>query len=141
VLLGQDGTDQADQGVAVGEDPDNVGPAPNFSVQALVECLADEEARARRRERDRARRAEQDLELRARTAEAIRRIFPGCPAGRAEAIACHATVRGSGRVGRTAAGRAMEPEAITLAVIASVRHHDTAYDELLMAGVERNEAR
>ena len=104
-------------------------------------CLADEEARARRRERDRARRSEHDIELQARTAEEIRRIFSGCPAGRAEAIARRARVRGSGRIGRTAPGRALDPEAITLAVIASVRHHDTAYDELLMAGVDRNEAR
>jgi len=110
-------------------------------ADAERQCLADKEARARRRERDRVRRAEQDLELQARTAEEIRRIFPCCPAGRAEAIARHATVRGSGRMGRTAAGRALDPEAITLAVIASVRHHDTAYEELLMAGVERNEAR
>jgi hypothetical protein len=28
-----------------------------------------------------------------------------------------------------------------LAVVASVRHEDTAYDELLMSGVERAEAR
>jgi len=110
-------------------------------ADAERQCLADEEARARRRERDRVRRAEQDLELQSRTAEEIRRIFPGCPAERAEAIARHATVRGSGRIGRTAAGRATDPEAITLAAIAWVRHHDTAYDELLMAGVERNEAR
>jgi len=104
-------------------------------------CLADEDARARRRERDRTRRAEQDLDLQARTAEEIRRIFPGCPAARAEEIARHATARGSGRIGRTAAGRALDPEAITLAVIASVRHHDTAYEDLLMAGVERTDAR
>jgi hypothetical protein len=104
-------------------------------------CLADEEARARRRDRDRVRRAEQDLELQARMTEGIRRIFPGCPASRAEAIARHASLRGSGRMGRTAAGRALDSEAITLVVIASIRHHDTAYEELLMAGVERGEAR
>jgi len=110
-------------------------------ADAERQCLADEESRARRRERDRVRRAEQDLELQARTVEGIRRIFPGCPVERAEAIARHATVRGSGRIGRTAPGRALDPEAITLAVTASVRHHDTAYNELLMAGVDRNEAR
>lgn len=110
-------------------------------ADAERQCLADEEARARRRERERGQRADQDLELQARAAEEILRIFPGCPAGRAEEIARHATVRGSGRVGRTAAGRALDPEAITLAVVASVRHHDTAYDELLMAGVDRSEAR
>ena len=109
--------------------------------RAEAQCLADEEARARRRERDRQRRADQDLVFQARLAEAVVRRFPGCPAGRAEAIARHAAVRGSGRVGRTAAGRALDEEAITLAVIASVRHQDTGYDELLMAGVPRGEAR
>lgn len=104
-------------------------------------CLADEEARERRRERDRVRRAEQDLELEARMAEEIRRVFPRCPTERAAAIAHHASLRGSGRIGRSAAGRALDPEALTLAVIASSRHHDTAYEDLLMSGVERQEAR
>jgi hypothetical protein len=109
--------------------------------QAEVQCLADEDARARRRERDRQRRANQDVAFQARLAEAVGRLFPGCPAGRAEAIAQHAVVRGSGRVGRSAAGRALDDQAVMLAVIASVRHQDTGYDELLMAGVPRGEAR
>jgi hypothetical protein len=109
--------------------------------QAEAQCLADEEARRRRRERDRERRASQDVAFEARLAEAVARLFPGCPAGRAEAIARHAAVRGSGRVGRSAAGRALDEQAVTLAVVASVRHEDTGYDELLMAGVPREEAR
>jgi len=109
--------------------------------QAEAACLADEDARARRRERDRQRRAGQDVAFEARLAEAVVRLFPGCPAGRAEAIARHAGLRGSGRVGRSAAGRALDEQAVTLAVVASVRHQGTAYDELLMAGVPRGEAR
>jgi hypothetical protein len=105
------------------------------------ECLADEEARARRRERDAEQRASGDLELQARMAEEIVRLFPGCPAERAQLIARHVSVRGSGRVGRSAAGRALEPEALELAVAAAVRHEDTRYDELLMSGVEREVAR
>jgi hypothetical protein len=73
--------------------------------------------------------------------EEILRLFPGCPAIRARAIAGHTAVRGSGRVGRSAAGRALDPEAITLAVWASVRHEDTRYDEYLMSGMDRSEAR
>ena len=57
------------------------------------------------------------------------------------AIASHAGVRGSGRVGRSAAGRALDEQAITLAVRASIRHEDTGYDDLLMTGVSRDEAR
>jgi hypothetical protein len=108
---------------------------------AELQCLGDEEARARRRERDRERRAQQDENLVERMAVEIRRLFPGCPATRAEAIATHAAVRGSGRVGRSAAGRALDPDALTLAVVASVRHDDTGYDGLLMAGVPRIDAR
>jgi hypothetical protein len=105
------------------------------------QCLADEEARRRRRERDATRRADEDLELQARFAAEVARLFPGCPRERADAIARHAALRGSGRVGRTAAGRAAEPQAVELAVIASIRHNDTDYDDLLMSGVDRAEAR
>ncbi|MGH2743868.1 MAG: DUF2293 domain-containing protein, partial [Thermoleophilaceae bacterium] len=44
-------------------------------------------------------------------------------------------------VGRTAPGRALDREAVALAVAASVRHRDTRYDELLMSGASRAEAR
>ena len=63
------------------------------------------------------------------------------PTGASEAIAGHACTRRSGRVGTSAAGRALHPEAVRAAVVASVRHVDTSYDELLMAGVPRAEAR
>lgn len=110
-------------------------------ARAEASCLADEEVRLRRRERDRARREQQDVELARGMAEVILRRFPGCPAERAEAIATHTAVRGSGRVGRSAAGRALEEEVVARAVVASVRHEDTGYDELLMTGVTRDEAR
>ncbi len=109
--------------------------------QAESECLADAEARARRRERERPRRAEQDLAFQAEMAAEIRRLFPGCPRARAEEIARHAGARGSGRVGRSAAARALDHGAIGLAVAASVRHRDTGYDQLLMSGRDRGEAR
>ncbi len=104
-------------------------------------CLADSEARARRRERDRRRRAAEDTRFTAAFAAEIVRLFPGCPADRAVAIATHASVRGSGRVGRTAAGRALDELAVSVAVRAAVRHTDTEYDALLMAGVPRFAAR
>jgi hypothetical protein len=109
--------------------------------QAERQCLADEEIRMRRRERDRERRAVEDLELAANMASKIRRLFPGCPALRAEAIARHTSLRGSGRVGRSAAGRSLDEEAVALAVMASVRHEDTNYDSLLMSGIAREDAR
>ncbi|WP_158882555.1 DUF2293 domain-containing protein [Amycolatopsis anabasis] len=109
--------------------------------RAEGQCLADADVRERRRERDAVRRAAQDVEFAADLAAAIVRQFPGCPADRARAIAEHAATRGSGRVGRSAAGRALDENAIRLAVIASVRHLDTNYDELLMSGVAREDAR
>jgi hypothetical protein len=74
-------------------------------------------------------------------ATAITSLYPGCPPERANAIARHASTRGSGRVGRSASGRALEQHAIDLAVTASVRHQDTPYDQLLMSGIDRNDAR
>lgn len=97
--------------------------------------------RAASRDCDRSRRAAMDEEFRDRFADAIREQFPGCPPARAAAIASHAALRGSGRVGRSAAGRDLTPDAIRLAVTASVRHVDTEYDDLLMVGLERDEAR
>jgi hypothetical protein len=105
------------------------------------QCLSDEDARRRRRERDRLRREAEDADFHVRVAAEIVRLFPGCPQRRAEQIARHTGQRGSGRVGRTAAGRELDDSAITLGVVASVRHEDTDYDQLLMAGAPRIEAR
>ncbi|WP_153409176.1 DUF2293 domain-containing protein [Nocardia macrotermitis] len=110
-------------------------------ARAEEQCLADEDARARRRERDTVRRAAQDVEFQAKMAVEIQRLFPHCPPERATEIADHAAVRGSGRVGRSAAAKVLAAEAVTLAVIASIRHLDTDYDRLLMEGVPRKQAR
>ena len=40
VLLGQDGADEADQGVPAGEDPDHVGAAADFPVQPFLRVVA-----------------------------------------------------------------------------------------------------
>ncbi len=114
---------------------------PAAIERATQECLSDADVRARRREREQSRRGDQDVSFRGEFAAAIREQFPGCPVGRAEAIALHAATRGSGRVGRSAAGRALDRDAVRLAVVASVRHVDTDYDALLMSGVDRESAR
>jgi hypothetical protein len=90
---------------------------------------------------DEARRREQDRELVARMTQTILELFPSCPPEEARAIAAHTAARGSGRVGRTSAGRALEPEALTAAVVAAIRHNHTRYDQLLMRGWNRNDAR
>lgn len=62
--------------------------------------------------------------------------------GRVAALAIqHAATRGSSRIGRSAAGRSLHPDTVRLAVVASVRHVDTDYDELLMSAVGRETAR
>jgi hypothetical protein len=73
--------------------------------------------------------------------QAILQHYPGCPTDEARQIAQHTGRRSSGRVGRSASGRALEKSAIDLAVIAHVRHARTNYDELLMSGTERLNAR
>jgi hypothetical protein len=108
---------------------------------AEKECLADADVRAARSAREAERRQEQDRDLAERMADGIRKLFPGCPPDEAHAIAAHTAVRSSGRVGRSAAGRALEPGALTAAVVAAVRHKHTAYDELLMNGYDRRDAR
>jgi hypothetical protein len=110
-------------------------------AQAEVACLADEEVRERRRRRDAEYRKGEDLVFQDAFRSQIIRLFPRCPGERATAIAAHAGTRGSGRVGRSAGSRALDPDAVTLAVVASVRHSDTGYDQLLMSGISRARAR
>jgi len=109
--------------------------------QAEAECSADAEQRSVQRERAEIYRDKQDQVLAMRMAESIRQMFPGCPPEEAQAIAAHTSVRGSGRVGRTASGRALEDEALRAAVVASIRHRHTKSDRLLMKGVDRMDAR
>jgi len=110
-------------------------------ARAEEECLKDADLRQRRREREAERRAELDQEFVRRFAEGILQRFPGIPSGRAEGIAEHACRKYSGRVGRSAAAKDLEQEAIDLAVRAHVRHAETEYDELLLRGYDRSLAR
>jgi len=109
--------------------------------EAEASCLADEDARARRRERSALRRAELNQQFVARFAARVRELFPGRPEGRETVIAEHACEKYSGRAGRPAAARRLDDEAVRLAVVAHVRHRETAYDEMLAGGEDRLEAR
>jgi len=109
--------------------------------KAETECLADEDARAQRRIREAERRAELDLAYIKRFAEAVQQLYPKCPSRTATSIAEHACAKYSGRVGRSAAAKAFDEQAVRLAVVAHVRHVETPYDELLMNGWERADAR
>ncbi len=113
----------------------------NALEQAEKECLADFDARQRRQEREALRRAELDAEYVAQFARRVRDLYPGCPEDRENVIAEHACLKYSGRVGRSAAAKDLEPEAIRLAVIAHIRHAETNYDRLLADGYDRHDAR
>jgi hypothetical protein len=108
---------------------------------AEAECLADADRRQRQAERRAVRSAEIDQSFVEQFGDAIREQFPNCPVTEANRIAEHACLKHSGRVGRTAAAKQFDPEAVRLAVTAAVRHEFTDYDSLLLRGIERHEAR
>lgn len=107
--------------------------------QAEEACLADSELRALRRERDVERRvAPSKIRILSPTWRGrFRGSFTGCPFAEARTIAKHTARRDSGRVGRTAAGRSLEQEALTLSVVAHIRHPShpvrSASDERLLS--------
>ncbi|HEY4355298.1 MAG TPA: DUF2293 domain-containing protein [Acidobacteriaceae bacterium] len=109
--------------------------------KAERECLEDAEERAAARALGAVRRRNEDRKLAMSMAKEIGALFPGCPAPEGAAIAEHTAARGSGRVGRTEAGRSLEKRALTAAVIAAIRHRHTEYDVLLAGGVDRADAR
>jgi hypothetical protein len=110
-------------------------------IRAEKECKGDEAARKISRERAAVVRELADKEYVRQFSVKIRMQYPGCPAQEAEAIADHACQKYSGRVGRSSGAKAFDAKAITLAVNAHVRHKHTHYDQLLMKGWERAEAR
>jgi hypothetical protein len=109
--------------------------------KAEQECLSDADVRALRQEQAVAKRAHLDADYVREFARQVIVHYPSCPTEEATVIAEHTCRKYSGRVGRSAAAKAFEPEAIDLAVIAHVRHRHTNYDEMLMGGWERYEAR
>jgi hypothetical protein len=109
--------------------------------KAEEECLADAEVRERRREREALRREGVDRQYVEQFARRVRELFPACPAGREMAIAEHACLKYSGRVGRSASAKSLDEAAVRLAVIAHIRHQETDYDRLLARGYDRRDAR
>lgn len=109
--------------------------------QAEREGEADALTRQERRARAVLRRAELDEDYLDRFASRIRELYPHCPQGRELDIAEHACRKYSGRVGRSTAAKTLDEQAVRLAVAAHVRHAETNYDELLIQGIERRQAR
>jgi len=109
--------------------------------RAERECLADAAVRERARQRAATRREELDERYVRAFAERLALSFPGCPSPQRQAIAEHACRKYSGRVGRSAAAKQFEVDALELAVKAHIRHRETPYDQLLAQGVDRGDAR
>jgi hypothetical protein len=109
--------------------------------QAESECLADSEARARRKEREQERRAERDEQYIQTFAQRVRELFPNCPPNREQEIAEHACRKYTARIGRTAAAKSFAPEPIRLS---RNRPHPPPRKKLrplLNKGIYRGEAR
>ncbi len=109
--------------------------------RAEKECLGDEERRLIARARAALSREQAESRYVTQFAEKILALYPGCPLSEAQDIATHACLKYSGRVGRSAAAKQFNEEAIDLAVKAHVRHTHTQYDRLLAQGIERRDAR
>jgi hypothetical protein len=109
--------------------------------RAEQECLSDAAARESARERAAMRRADLDAAYVEAFARRVGELFPGCPRTAQHAIAEHACRKHSGRVGRSAAAKELDAKAVSLAVRAHVRHAHTPYDQLLVRGTGRHEAR
>ena len=114
---------------------------PEALIRAEKECEGDEADRKISRESAAVVREHADKEYITQFSKKIRMQYPGCPAQESEVIADHACQKYSGRVGRSSAAKAFDAEAIEQAVKAHVRHKYTHYDQLLLNGWERTEAR
>ncbi|CDX04899.1 Uncharacterized conserved protein (DUF2293) [Desulfitobacterium hafniense] len=109
--------------------------------KAQEECLSDEDRREKQREYNAKRRELQETQYIKDFAQRIRELYPHCPEGREFEIAEHACQKYSGRVGRSSSAKEMDEHAIRFAVVAHIRHVETNYDELLMAGCHKLDAR
>jgi hypothetical protein len=109
--------------------------------RARIECAADDEQRASQREAAAVQRAIQDRQYITAFTNAVRAMFPGCPLSEARVIAEHACEKHSGRVGRTAAAKELDPEKVRLAVIAHVRHLHTDYDQIIARTHDKRDSR
>jgi hypothetical protein len=109
--------------------------------RAENESLGDEEKRRLARERAAVVRERADEKYIAEFEKEIAARYPCCPLEEAKSIASHACSKYSGRVGRSAAAKDFDANAIDLAVRAHVRHCHTDYDDLLARGTDRSSAR
>ena len=109
--------------------------------RAEAECAEDAGVRERQRERAAEKRVGIEASYVTAMTAAICAAFPGCPPKEAFQIAEWTCRKNSGRVGRSAAAKAFDPEALGFAVVAHIRHEHTEYDQLLSLIGDRQRAR
>lgn len=108
--------------------------------QAEQEYLAVSEARTRRRKREATRQGKFSRRYIEHFARRVRKFFPGCPPHREEIIAEYACRKSGSHLSQVRV-RPLDEKTIRLAVIAHIRHTETAYDTLLAQGCDYREAR
>lgn len=109
--------------------------------QAKESCAADATDRAAKAVKRRARDAVAEKAYLEQFTAKIFELFPQCPPDEAAVIARHACEKHSGRVGRSAAAKELDPDKVELAVRAHIRHVHTEYDALLGEGLKPKAAR
>lgn len=108
---------------------------------AREQCAADAEKREAKNAKAAVKCEAEDKLYQAEFLRELKRLFPGCPEAEAAEIALHACEKYSGRVGRSAGAKELEPDKIRLAVIAHIRHVHTGYDRFFEVGVGKHDAR
>ncbi len=104
-------------------------------------CAADAGEREAKAAKRRVKTAEADRQYVLEFEAALKAAFPGCPPAEAAEIARHACEKYSGRVGRAAFAKELDPKALELAVRAHIRHVHTEYDRLRDEGLNKRESR
>lgn len=102
--------------------------------ERLVQALRDRKSKSLKSEVSR---QKQDQRMSEKWKRDLLALYPNMPVQDAECIANHATVRGSGRVGRCTT----VADPYKAATIAHIRHNYTQYDDLLYDGEDRETAR
>jgi hypothetical protein len=114
---------------------------PSAIVLARQECLADADKRQAKQAKAAVSREIEDRQYLADFTAELERLFPSCPPAEAAEISQHACEKYSGRVGRSAGAKELEPDKIRLAVIAHIRHVHTGYDQFFDINVRKADAR
>jgi hypothetical protein len=114
---------------------------PSAITAAKEECEQDRGKREEKQKKAAVKRAIDDKIYIDSFSQEIRKTFPNMPTSREQEVATHACEKYSGRVGRSAKAKEFDEEMITRAVVAHIRHKETAYDDMFGRGKRKREIR